>query len=51
MKKILYKKLPTRKFKGLCRFKEYKQNNFQADVLDKIIDGINNSTMGTSSTG
>ncbi len=28
-----------------------KKRNFQADVLDKIIDGNNNLTMGTGSTG
>ncbi len=35
---------------GLWCLKITKQHNFQAYVLDKIIEGINNTTMGTGST-
>ncbi len=42
------KKSPVRK---VTNSKITTKHNFQADVLDKIIDGINNPTMETGSTG
>ncbi len=38
-------------WRGYAVLKISKKYNFQADVLDKIIDGNNNPTTGTGSTG
>lgn len=32
-KKVLYRKFPTQKLKGLRLFKNYKKHNFQAEIL------------------
>lgn len=52
-KYLLYEMLPAQKLKGYGVLKIIKKYSFQADVLilNKIIDELINSTMGTCSAG